>query len=149
MTREEHLYSMRGAELIKEADKLGVRVACNKTRTQLSEAKAKVIDRILAAEAAKPKTEEKAGKNEAKKETPKEKPVAKPAAKETSKPATKADDEDLLTPKRGALIEFNGEEKNICAWAEELGISPNTLYGRIYKLGWSVERAFTTPSKKK
>lgn len=46
-------------------------------------------------------------------------------------------------PKRGAQIEFNGKSQNICAWAEELGISPNTLYGRIYKLGWSVEKAFT------
>lgn len=47
-------------------------------------------------------------------------------------------------PKRGALIEYNGKAQNICAWGKELGISPNTLYGRIYKMGWSVERAFTT-----
>lgn len=51
------------------------------------------------------------------------------------------------TPKRGALIEFDGKAQNICAWGEELGISPNTLYGRIYKMGWSVEKAFTTPSR--
>lgn len=47
------------------------------------------------------------------------------------------------TPKRGALIEFNGKSQNIVAWGKELGISANTLYGRIYKLGWSVEKAFT------
>lgn len=52
------------------------------------------------------------------------------------------------TPKRGALIEFDGKAQNICAWGKELGISPNTLYGRIYKMNWSVERAFTTPSRK-
>lgn len=52
------------------------------------------------------------------------------------------------TPKRGALIEFDGKAQNICKWGEELGISPNTLYGRIYKMGWSVERAFTTPARK-
>lgn len=52
------------------------------------------------------------------------------------------------TPKRGALIEFDGKAQNICAWGEELRISPNTLYGRIYKMGWSVERAFTTPTRK-
>ena len=46
-------------------------------------------------------------------------------------------------PKRGALIEFNGKSQNICAWAKELGVSANTLYGRLYKLGWSVEKAFT------
>lgn len=55
----------------------------------------------------------------------------------------------VLTPKRGALIEYDGRSQNICAWGEELGISPNTLYGRLYKMGWSVERAFTTPGKKK
>lgn len=48
------------------------------------------------------------------------------------------------TPKRGALIEYDGRAQNICAWGKELGISPNTLYGRIYKMGWSVEKAFTT-----
>ena len=48
-----------------------------------------------------------------------------------------------IKPKRGALIEFNGKSQNICAWGKELGISANTLYGRIYKLGWSVEKAFT------
>lgn len=56
--------------------------------------------------------------------------------------------EQPLKPKRGALIEFDGKSQNICAWGEELGISANTLYGRIYKMGWSVERAFTTPARK-
>lgn len=54
----------------------------------------------------------------------------------------------VITPKRGALIEYNGKSQNICKWAEELGISPNTLYGRLYKMGWTVERAFTTPGRK-
>lgn len=31
-------------------------------------------------------------------------------------------------------------------WADEIGISPNTLAQRLY-LGWSVERALTTPLK--
>lgn len=57
--------------------------------------------------------------------------------------------EEKPTPKRGALIAFNGKEQNICAWAKELGISPNTLYGRIYKMGWTVEKAFTTPARSK
>lgn len=60
--------------------------------------------------------------------------------------ATERDEEtqnDILAkPKRGALIEYNGKSQNICAWATELGISPNTLYGRLYKLGWPVEKAF-------
>lgn len=52
MTREEKLYTMTGTVLIQIADKLGVKVACNRTRTALKEAKAKVIARILEAEAA-------------------------------------------------------------------------------------------------
>lgn len=50
--------------------------------------------------------------------------------------------ESEMTPKRGALIEYKGKSQNICAWAKELGKSPNTLYGRIYRLGWSIEKAF-------
>ena len=48
--REDYLYSMTGAMLIKEADKLGVKVACNKTRTALKEAKSAVIERIIKAD---------------------------------------------------------------------------------------------------
>ena len=44
----EKLESMKGAELIVYADNLGVKVDCNKTRTQLKESKKNVIDRILA-----------------------------------------------------------------------------------------------------
>lgn len=57
--------------------------------------------------------------------------------------------EEKPAPKRGALLAFNGKEQNICAWAKELGISANTLYGRIYKMGWTIERAFTTPARSK
>lgn len=67
---------------------------------------------------------------------------------ETPEPETEEKPVEKLKPKRGALIEFDGKAQNICAWGEELGISANTLYGRIYKMGWSVERAFTTPSRK-
>lgn len=69
-------------------------------------------------------------------------PEETPAPKAEEKPVEKP------KPKRGALIEFDGRSQNICAWGEELGISANTLYGRIYKMGWSVERAFTTPTRK-
>ena len=52
MTREDALMAMNGATLIGVADKLGVKAACNKTRTALKEAKSNVIARILEAEAA-------------------------------------------------------------------------------------------------
>ncbi len=50
MTREDRLFAMPGRQLIAEADKLGVKVSCNKTRTALKESKDKVVARILAAE---------------------------------------------------------------------------------------------------
>lgn len=74
-------------------------------------------------------------------------PEATNEEKEDESPETETSEEQPK-PKRGALIEFNGKSQNICKWGEELGISPNTLYGRIYKMGWPVERAFTTPARK-
>lgn len=50
MTREEQLIAMNGTTLIMLADKLGVKVKCNRTRTALKEAKKAVVDRILAVE---------------------------------------------------------------------------------------------------
>lgn len=40
-------------------------------------------------------------------------------------------------------IAYNGETKTLHEWAVVLGIKPATLYYRIYKLGWSLERAFS------
>ena len=43
-------------------------------------------------------------------------------------------------------IEYNGKSQHICAWARELGMNANTLYNRIYKMGWPIEKAFETES---
>lgn len=48
---------------------------------------------------------------------------------------------------RGKMIEYNGESKNLNQWAKELGMSGQTLFARIYISGWTVEKAFTTPTK--
>lgn len=50
---------------------------------------------------------------------------------------------------RGKLIEFEGRSMNLSQWSKELGIPGQTLFGRLYNLKWSVEKAFTTPAKKK
>lgn len=50
LSKEDKLWTLKGDMLIVECDKLGVKVNCNKARTQLKESKAKVIDRILAFE---------------------------------------------------------------------------------------------------
>lgn len=41
--------------------------------------------------------------------------------------------------------EFNGEEHSISEWARILGVSRELLRDRITRLGWSVEKAFSTP----
>lgn len=50
MTRNDKLMTMKGADLIRVADNLGIKVACNKARTALKESKQAVIDRIIAKE---------------------------------------------------------------------------------------------------
>ena len=40
-------------------------------------------------------------------------------------------------------IEYKRETKSLTEWAEVLGIKQHTLYHRIYKSGWNIERAFT------
>lgn len=119
MTREEKLYSMRMQDLELVADKLGIKI--NKKGS-----KSKAIEKILEAEG---KTNE-------------PKPEVKEEKKVESKPVEKVESAEKPEPKRGALLEYKGKSQNICAWAKELGKSANTLYGRIYKLGWSVEDAF-------
>lgn len=149
MTRKDQLFAMNGATLIMIADKLDVKIKCNRTRTSLKEAKQAVIERILAAENASveqvaPDNQEN-NPEEEKQEKPAEpsKPEKPEANKEENKPSNA-----LKKSGRNAQLEFNGRAQNICAWAKELGISANTLYGRIYKMGWSVEKAFMTPSSR-
>jgi hypothetical protein len=40
-------------------------------------------------------------------------------------------------------IEYKGETKTLTEWSEKLGINRFTLYHRIYKRGWTIDRAFT------
>ena len=39
-------------------------------------------------------------------------------------------------------IEYKGEKKSLHEWAETLNINPHTLYFRIFRQNWSIERAF-------
>jgi hypothetical protein len=45
------------------------------------------------------------------------------------------------------LITFRGETHSMIEWTEILPLGLDTLRGRLDKLGWSVERAFTTPKQ--
>lgn len=42
-------------------------------------------------------------------------------------------------------IEFNGKTQSLYKWSKELGVQRQTLYSRIYRMGWSIEKALTTP----
>lgn len=43
-------------------------------------------------------------------------------------------------------VRYNGEEKTIAEWAKEYGIKYHTLYMRITRSNWPIEKALTTPS---
>jgi transcriptional regulator of acetoin/glycerol metabolism len=43
-----------------------------------------------------------------------------------------------------SLLTFQGETLRVAAWAKRAGIPRKTLYHRL-RVGWSVERALTTP----
>lgn len=55
--------------------------------------------------------------------------------------------EQANNTRRSRYVEFNGEVKTIKEWADSFDLNYNTLYSRISKRGWSVERAITTPTK--
>ena len=51
--------------------------------------------------------------------------------------------------KKQDLIEYNGKVQNLSAWAKELEMPGQTLYARLHISNWTVEKAFTTPVRKK
>lgn len=44
-------------------------------------------------------------------------------------------------------ITWNGETKSISEWAESTGLMVRTIRARIDYMGWSIERALTTPAR--
>lgn len=47
------------------------------------------------------------------------------------------------------FIEHRGERLCLSAWAEKAGISPSLLSARIGRLGWTFERAVSTPPQRR
>lgn len=44
-------------------------------------------------------------------------------------------------------FEFEGKVQTLSRWAREIGVSRPTLFSRIMEMGWSVERALSTPAR--
>lgn len=173
LTREEKLWTKKDQDLIIAADLCGVKVKCNKVRTKIKEPREEIIARILKAEGESASQYTKETQNPGKLENRKpERSENRSSEKDQkfnnisdnipnntevksnkttsikSNKITNIESDKNPQPKRGAKIEYNGKSQNIYTWSKELGISVNTLYARIYFLGWSVEKAFTTIPKK-
>lgn len=46
-------------------------------------------------------------------------------------------------------IEYNGKTQTLMQWCEELGLNYKLIHSRLYKLGWSFEKAISVPVKKR
>lgn len=53
--------------------------------------------------------------------------------------------EQRLNQRTCVYLEFDGLRLTQREWAQRLGMPEQTLYGRIKRRGWSVERSLTTP----
>lgn len=53
--------------------------------------------------------------------------------------------QNMRNTRRNNMVTYNGETKPLVEWSEILGIKRYTLFGRIFKYGWTIERAFNTP----
>jgi hypothetical protein len=45
------------------------------------------------------------------------------------------------------VLKFDGKRQTVVEWANEVGLSPSTLYSRI-RLGWSAQKALTTATRR-
>lgn len=67
-----------------------------------------------------------------------------PYSPENCRWATKL--EQMGNTRRNRNFTFGGKTQCLRRWAAELGVGYDTLYQRVCRAGWSVERAFTTPA---
>lgn len=56
--------------------------------------------------------------------------------------------ENQNNKRTNTYLEFNGEMHTIAEWARKLNINTRTLVTRLDTLGWSIEKALSTPAKK-
>ena len=56
--------------------------------------------------------------------------------------------EQMNNVRTNHLISFNGETLTLIQWSRKTGINRTTIYNRINKLGWTIEKSLTTPVRK-
>lgn len=57
--------------------------------------------------------------------------------------------EQRLNTSNARWVEYEGRRMVLADWAAELGVSYECLARRLYVMQWSVEKAFTTPVRKR
>lgn len=45
------------------------------------------------------------------------------------------------------FLTYNGKTQTLAEWCRETGLGRSTIYRRLYTLGWSIEKALTTPPR--
>lgn len=55
------------------------------------------------------------------------------------------DGEQANSKRNNRVVRFNGANRTLSQWADFLGVKKFTLYTRFNALGWSKEKALTTP----
>ena len=148
MTREEQLWSMTMTNLVSVADKLGIKV-------DKKGAKAKAIEKIIAAEEMNKQNEKELAKEEkeitkdhaAEEEFNKKHPTVpvKPVKAPENPKANKTTKEPKKANLKLSELTYKGETKSIRTWAEELNMPWATLYDRVNRNGWPVDLAIETP----
>lgn len=69
-----------------------------------------------------------------------------PYCKENCRWATKK--EQCNNQRSNHKIEFDGRTQTLTQWAEDRALQTTTLWKRLFRYGWSVERALTTPPRR-
>lgn len=57
--------------------------------------------------------------------------------------------EQMNNMRKNFRVEYKGKVKTLAQWVEELNLPYHTVYSRIKRWGWTVEKAFETPIRRK